>query len=70
MIAGHVFVDGNKRTAVVAAIYLLTAQDALDAPPTPLQVRLFGELAVEVASASMSVDDVANWIGRLVAPKS
>ena len=69
LIAGHAFVDGNKRTASLTAITLLIAGRYLDARPTRLQLRFVGELAVETASPpSLQVEDIASWFGRLLGP--
>lgn len=66
IITGHVFADGNKRTATVVMVEYLAAAGAIDGPPSSLQTRMLGELAVEVASTKMDVDEVADWIARIL----
>jgi prophage maintenance system killer protein len=58
IITGHVFADGNKRTATIVMVEYLAATGVVAGPPTRFQTRLLGELAVEVASTKM---DVAEW---------
>src|SRR4051812_14519550 len=57
IICDHVFVDGNKRTGTLAALGLLVAQGvfAADEVPSKLQVRMLGDVALETASAGLSV---------------
>jgi len=57
---------GNKRTATIAAIALLIGEGALAENPSPLQFRILGELAVAVASSKMTVDEVADWLRRIL----
>ena len=65
IISDHAFVDGNKRTGTVGAIVFLTALGALPYPPSALQIRLFGDVALETASTGLSVGDVAFWMHRI-----
>ncbi|MBA3423753.1 MAG: type II toxin-antitoxin system death-on-curing family toxin [Rubrobacteraceae bacterium] len=58
IIQRHPFVDGNKRTGVASAVYLLRIHD----------YRLAGvsnaalvELALDVAAHRMNLDDLARW---------
>jgi death-on-curing protein len=69
VVSGHVFADGNKRTSVAAVAYFLGTQDILRSAPRSLEVRLLGELAIEVASTKMSVEEVAFWIERILEPR-
>jgi death-on-curing protein len=70
LINDHAFVDGNKRTASMAAMTLLIATGYLQARPSSLQVRLVGELAIETAlPGSLSVADVAFWLERILGPE-
>lgn len=70
IIAGHVFVDGNKRTAALLAVTLLVAGRYLDERPSRLQLRFIGELAVEAAlPQSMSIEDIASWLERILGPR-
>ena len=68
IIRDHPFVDGNKRTATIAAIFYLGAVGYLETPPTRLQVRILGEVAVDAAEGNQGVEDVAHWIERIFAP--
>ena len=71
IIRDHPFGDGNKRTASVVTMSFLTAfagYPSLEQPPSPLQVRLLGEVALETASAKLSVEQIAHWIDRIFAP--
>jgi death-on-curing protein len=67
IIAGHVFVDGNKRTATIAALFLLVGRGYLKRRPDPLRMRLLGEIAVETASAGLDPDEIAQWFERILA---
>lgn len=67
IICNHAFVDGNKRTATVTALLFLTARGALS-DPSPLQVRMVGEVALEAASAGLAVEDVIRWFHRILDP--
>jgi death-on-curing protein len=70
IITGHVFADGNKRTAAYAALELLRAMDYIPIDPSSLQIRLLGELAIETAlRGSLSVDEVAFWLERILGPR-
>lgn len=66
IITSHVFVDGNKRTAILAAILFLASSEQIPDAPSALQVRMLGELAVAVASSKMTVDEVADWLRRVL----
>ncbi|MHB8375776.1 MAG: type II toxin-antitoxin system death-on-curing family toxin [Dehalococcoidia bacterium] len=68
IIAGHAFVDGNKRTATITAILFLIARGHLTDKPTTIQVRLLGEVAVETAMSRLDVRDVADWLHRIFDP--
>jgi prophage maintenance system killer protein len=71
IIAGHPFADGNKRTASLMAVTLLTAAGFLEARPTSLQLRLVGEVAIETAlPGSMSVEEIAFWLERILGPRA
>ena len=60
IIAGHAFSDANKRTGTLAAIHLLTGLGYLTDAPSERQVRRVGDLAVEVASGSVTtVEEIA-----------
>ena len=56
IISNHAFVDGNKRTATLAVIFVLSASGQYlrwpDLPPSELQVRLLGELLSKRPQAS------------------
>jgi len=67
IISGHAFVDGNKRTATITVVLFLAARNVIGVP-SPLQVRLLGELAVETAASSLPVDDVIEWFHRILDP--
>lgn len=71
IIAGHVFVDGNKRTATMAAVSLLQSLGYLDGNPSGFQNRLFGELAIETAlPGSLTVGEIAEWFDRILGPRT
>jgi prophage maintenance system killer protein len=73
IICDHVFADGNKRTATVAAFVYLVAfeeMDVLQADAAPsLLVSLVGQVALETARGGMAVEDVAFWLERILAPR-
>lgn len=66
IISSHAFVDGNKRTACIAAVLGLIADGVLSADPTKLRMRLLGEVAIEVASTGLTVEEVAFWFERIL----
>jgi death on curing protein len=70
IICDHVFVDGNKRTGTLAALFLLRAHRVLTSkePPSHLQVRLLGEVAIETASGKLTVEQVVYWLHRIFDP--
>jgi death-on-curing protein len=72
IIRDHVFVDGNKRTATVGAfIYLSAIENQIAAtPPSPLQVRLLGEVAIETALGNLTIEGIAYWLERILGPAS
>ena len=41
---------------------------SLESPPSALQVRLLGEVALETASGNLTVEQVTHWIERIFAP--
>ena len=56
----HPFVDGNKRTAFVAArTFLLLNGDDLEASQDEKYIAF-----IQLAEGSLSEDDLANWIRR------
>lgn len=68
LVRDHPFVDGNKRTVRIAAIFFLAGLSYVTGGPSPLQVRLVGEVAIETAANSLDVTDVLHWIERIFAP--
>lgn len=68
IICDHAFVDGNKRTGSIAAIWLLRALRPELAEPGELQVRMLGELAVVTASGGIDVHEAARWLERIFGP--
>lgn len=67
IIRDHPFADGNKRTATVASIGALAAEQLISGV-SPLQVRLLGEIALWTAdssSGSMTVEEIASWLHRI-----
>jgi death-on-curing protein len=53
----HPFVDGNKRTALSAGVYLLSASGSeLDATPKELE-----NLAVDIAMGRLDIAAVSKW---------
>ena len=68
IINGHVFMDGNKRTASITCLGLLAAFDYAPEHPSELQVRLLGEVAVETASGGLDVEGAAVWVRRIFGP--
>ena len=61
IICDHAFVDGNKRTATIFASVLIP----MDSPPIPLQMRLLGDVALDTAMGTLSVEQVAYWMERI-----
>jgi death-on-curing protein len=70
IICDHAFVDGNKRTGSLAALYMLAGHDAIsdDPPNLSLRVRMLGEVALETASGNLTVGDVTRWLHRIFDP--
>ena len=66
LVKDHPFVDGNKRTATFASVVLLIALGSTRDVPRPLQVRLLGEIAIEIAQGGLTVDQVADWLRRIL----
>ena len=57
MIRRHPFIDGNKRTAMYAAAYLLeTFEYELEAPQQELE-----DFAVSVAEGNVEIMEIALW---------
>ncbi|MEX2648852.1 MAG: type II toxin-antitoxin system death-on-curing family toxin [Alphaproteobacteria bacterium] len=55
---GHVFVDGNKRTAYVVAVTFLALNGVACGPPQPEIV----EVMVRLAEGTVSEADFAGWL--------
>jgi death-on-curing protein len=68
IVSNHPFVDGNKRTATLATLLFLDARNRLSAEPSPLHVHLLGEVALETARGHLTVEDVGDWLRRILAP--
>jgi len=70
IVCDHAFVDGNKRTGTLAAIWWLVGQNVLthQPPATPLQVRMLGQVALEAASEGLTVQQVIFWLKRIFEP--
>ena len=70
IICDHVFVDGNKRTGTIAAIFVLASEDCLPDHNEygHLRLTLLGEVALETAQGRLSVSEVAFWIRRIFEP--
>lgn len=61
----HAFVDGNKRTGLLAAVFSLDqAGYRLDAPQQEQT-----DIAVEVAEHRLDVDELAQWLEKHAQPK-
>ena len=58
----HAYVDGNKRTAVLAALAFLTV-NGVQTLPTPEEL---GDATLAVASGRMSKPEVTAWFARRV----
>jgi len=58
IIQRHPFVDGNKRTGVASAVYLLRRHDYRLAGVSNAQLV---ELALDVAAHRMDLDELARW---------
>jgi prophage maintenance system killer protein len=67
IICGHAFVDGNKRTGCLAALYMLAGHGVItvERPPSGLQVRSLGDLALETAFGKLTVEQVMHWLHRI-----
>ena len=68
LVRNHPFVDGNKRSAVLATVLFLDARRTVG-DISALQVRLLGELAVETAASRLSVEDATFWLHRVLDPR-
>jgi len=66
IISAHVFVDGNKRTAVMATIGFLNARGVITEDPSHLQVTLLGDVALATARSELDASDVASWLERIL----
>ena len=59
----HAFIDGNKRTAVLATLQFLNS-NGLDLAPVPVEETF--ETVVQVATGDLSLEELTAWIrGRL-----
>ena len=69
IIAGHAFVDANKRTGTVAALAMLASEGAIEdlSILTPIEGRFLGQLAVMTASGELQVEDLVKWFRRIFA---
>ena len=61
----HAFIDGNKRVAVLAALQFLN-MNGYDLELLPVEEAY--KTVVQVASGSLSVDDLADWIRDRMRP--
>ncbi|MEC7761744.1 MAG: type II toxin-antitoxin system death-on-curing family toxin [Pseudomonadota bacterium] len=61
IVKAHAFVDGNKRTAFVAAFTFLRLNGIAIRPEPAIGVRMMEDLA----STQVSEDDFAAWLRRL-----
>lgn len=59
IIADHPFIDGNKRTGIMAALTLLNlnSHDTSDLEDSELE-----DFAVKIATDHLSVEDIAVWL--------
>jgi len=64
----HPFNDGNKRTALAACLVFL-AQNGLFDQSTHLDVDLWGNLVLQVASSQMGKKDLAQEMRNLLPPR-
>ena len=70
IVCDHAFVDGNKRSGTLAAIWMLLGHGVLSEsrPVTGLQVRMLGQVALEAASEGLTVEQVVFWVQRIFVP--
>ena len=69
IVCDHVFVDGNKRTGTAAAMVFLYAEDVpISDPQEALRLALLGQVTLEAASGSLTVDQVTFWVRRIFEP--
>ena len=69
VIADHVFVDGNKRTATIGTLLMIGARGYLrEESLTRLHVLLLGEVALATAAEGLSAQDVTYWLRRIFDP--
>ena len=64
IISAHVFVDGNKRTAVIVTVGFLMARELIT-KPDGLQIALLGEVALAAARSELDAESVAYWLERI-----
>jgi death-on-curing protein len=64
----HPFNDGNKKTALAACLVFL-AQNGLFDQSTHLDVDLWGNLVLQVASSQMGKKDLAQEMRNLLPPR-
>ena len=65
IISAHVFVDGNKRTAVIATVGFLLARQLITKPDN-LRIALLGEVALATARSELNAESVAYWLERIL----
>lgn len=58
IIGDHPFVDGNKRTGIMASVIFLEKNNI----PLTLQKKELEDLAVSIASQKLSVEDISIWL--------
>ena len=58
IIADHAFVDGNKRTGIMAAIVFLERNDVC----THVDDTALEDFAVQIAVEHLGVDEIAKWL--------
>ncbi len=58
VIADHPFVDGNKRTGMLAGLTFLDVNNVM----INLEVKELEDFAVKVAVKNLSIEDIAAWL--------
>ena len=65
---GHVFNDGNKRTALVCALTFLSLE-GYNLPPSPEIEDNLVEVMVEVAEGRVEREDLADYFAVVYMPR-
>jgi death-on-curing protein len=66
IICDHPFVDGNKRTALLAMVEILRVSGKLQSPPHLPEESTF-QVILDVACGRKTADELAAWLREIAA---